>query len=152
MTTSLEPLRPAAVAGTWYPDDPDVLTFEVDRYLGAVEGAADVDVTALIAPHAGLIYSGPVAAHAYHAVLGKAFDVAVLVGPSHSVGFDGVSIYERGAFATPAGARRRRRRPRGPHAVSVIRHQVVPSRPPAGALPGAAASVSAKPVSASGVI
>ena len=103
MTTSLEPLRPAAVAGTWYPDDPVVLTAEVDRYLGDVEGAPDVDVTALLAPHAGLIYSGPVAAYAYHAVLGRAFDVAVLVGPSHFVGFDGVSIYGRGAFATPLG-------------------------------------------------
>ncbi len=49
------------------------------------------------------MYSGPVAAHAYGTVRGRSYDVAVLVGPSHFVGFDGVSIYERGAFATPLG-------------------------------------------------
>jgi AmmeMemoRadiSam system protein B len=57
----------------------------------------------LIAPHAGLIYSGPVAAHAYRLLRGRAFDVAVLVGPSHFIGFDGVSLYPSGAFETPFG-------------------------------------------------
>ena len=92
------------MAGSWYPGRADELTAEVDRYLDAVDD--DVlpgDVTALIAPHAGLMYSGPVAAHAYRAVRHRTYDVAVLVGPSHFIGFDGVSIYPRGAFATPLG-------------------------------------------------
>jgi AmmeMemoRadiSam system protein B len=62
-----------------------------------------MDVSALIAPHAGLVYSGPVAAHAYRAVAGKSYEVAVVVGPSHFSLFDGVSIYPQGAFATPMG-------------------------------------------------
>ena len=58
---------------------------------------------ALISPHAGLMYSGPVAAHAYRLLVGRAFDVAVLVGPSHFVGFDGVAIVPSGGFETPFG-------------------------------------------------
>ena len=99
----LEPVRVSAVAGTWYPADPDVLAREVDGYLETVKPVVSTDVSALIAPHAGLIYSGPVGAYAYRAVQGRAYDVAVLVGPSHFVGFDGVSVYPRGAFATPFG-------------------------------------------------
>ena len=91
------------MAGSWYPARPDELTREVDRYLGRVPEPAAGNVTALVAPHAGLIYSGPVAAHAYAAVRGASYDAAVLVGPSHFVGFEGVAIYDRGAFDTPLG-------------------------------------------------
>ena len=99
----VESRRPAAVAGTWYPADPAELTRVVDRYLALVPERASGDVTALIAPHAGLVYSGPVAAHAYAAVRGASYDVAVLIGPSHFVGFAGVAIHDRGAFETPLG-------------------------------------------------
>jgi AmmeMemoRadiSam system protein B len=61
------------------------------------------DLVALIAPHAGLMYSGPVAAHAYRLLAGRSFDVAVIVGPSHFVGFDGVAVYSSGGFETPFG-------------------------------------------------
>src|SRR6185436_11394779 len=99
-------LRRAAVAGTWYPGSAVALAAAVDRYLAdagrdvAVECA---DLVALVAPHAGLMYSGPVAAYAYRLLRGRAFDVAVLVGPSHFVPFDGVSIYASGGFETPLG-------------------------------------------------
>ena len=63
----------------------------------------DGDLVALVAPHAGLMYSGPVAAHAYRLLRGRAFDVAVLVGPSHFVGFDGVAVSRAGGFETPFG-------------------------------------------------
>ena len=98
-----EPTRRAAVAGTWYPADPATLTHAVDAHLDAVDTVSDAHVTAVIAPHAGLVYSGPVGAYAYQALKGRSYDVAVLVGPSHFVGFDGVSIYPLGAFATPLG-------------------------------------------------
>jgi MEMO1 family protein len=99
-------IRKAAVAGSWYPGTAAALASAVDRHLAnADRGARDVDgeITALICPHAGLIYSGPVAAHAYRLLRGRTFDVAILVGPSHFVGFDGVSIYPAGGFATPYG-------------------------------------------------
>ncbi|MEW6323330.1 MAG: AmmeMemoRadiSam system protein B [Acidobacteriota bacterium] len=100
------PLRPAAVAGAWYPDDPARLAAAVTGYLDAVAlGGPPPDATlvGLIAPHAGLMYSGPVAAHAYAHLRGRRFDAAVLIGPSHFVAFEGVSIWPRGAFRTPLG-------------------------------------------------
>ena len=99
-------VRKAAVAGTWYPGTSPALAAAVDRHLAEADRAGkDVpgDLAAIIAPHAGLMYSGPVAAHAYRLLRDRAFGVAVLVGPSHSVGFEGVSIYPSGGFATPFG-------------------------------------------------
>lgn len=99
------PIRPAAVAGTWYPGTRNALAREVDALLGAAN-LADVPEGALvgvIAPHAGMMFSGGVAAHAYRAAMGAAIEVIALVGPSHFVGFDGVAIYERGGFETPLG-------------------------------------------------
>jgi AmmeMemoRadiSam system protein B len=99
-------IRRAAVAGTWYPGSAAALAAAVDRHLDdagrdvAVECA---DLVALVAPHAGLMYSGPVAAYAYRLLRGRVFDVAVLVGPSHFVPFDGVSIHASGGFETPLG-------------------------------------------------
>jgi MEMO1 family protein len=97
--------RPAAVAGTWYPGTAGALAKEVDEYLAAASGAgAPRPVRALIAPHAGLMFSGPVAAHAYRVLARAEYDAAVLVGPSHFVGFEGVALYPRGAFESPLGA------------------------------------------------
>ena len=94
--------RRSAVAGSWYPADPEVLAREVDMYLTDAAPLAGTPV-AIIAPHAGLKYSGPVAAYAYSLLLGCDIDVAVLVGPSHYVAFEGVSMYEGEAFETPLG-------------------------------------------------
>jgi AmmeMemoRadiSam system protein B len=98
-------IRPAAVAGTWYPGTGASLAAAVDRHLAAAEdGAPDLDqLIAIIAPHAGLTYSGPVAAHAYRQLLGRQVDVVALVGPSHFVGFDGVAVYRGGGFDSPLG-------------------------------------------------
>jgi AmmeMemoRadiSam system protein B len=99
-------VRKAAVAGAWYPAKAAALAAAVDGHLAVADrgGAeADGDLVALIAPHAGLMYSGPVAAHAYRLLRNRTFDVAVLVGPSHFVGFDGVSVYPSGGFDTPFG-------------------------------------------------
>jgi AmmeMemoRadiSam system protein B len=97
-------IRPPAVAGSWYPGSAEALRAAVDRY---VEDAAGTEIAgeivALIAPHAGLMYSGPVAAHAYRLLRDRRFDVVVLVGPSHFVGFDGVAVYGAGGFRTPFG-------------------------------------------------
>jgi AmmeMemoRadiSam system protein B len=99
-------VRPAAVAGTWYPGSAAALNRAVQQHLLRVprDGGPALDqVTAVIAPHAGLMYSGPVAAFAYDAIARHTFEVAVLVGPSHFVGFDGVSIWPTGRFDTPLG-------------------------------------------------
>jgi AmmeMemoRadiSam system protein B len=95
--------RPAAVAGTWYPGTAGALKRDVEAYLAAVPAVPAGRVTTVIVPHAGLIYSGPVGAYAYKAIAGADYDVAVLVGPSHFVGFDGVALYPEGAFDSPLG-------------------------------------------------
>ena len=96
-------IRRAAVAGSWYPGTASALTAAVDGYLASISRDPQGDLVALVAPHAGLTYSGPVAAHAYRLLRDRTFDVAVLVGPSHFVGFDGVAILSSGGFATPLG-------------------------------------------------
>src|SRR5438477_13055115 len=98
-----QPVRRAAVAGTWYPGSSGALAAALDRHLARTSRDVAGELVGLIAPHAGLMYSGPVAAHAYRLLRDRAFDVAVLVGPSHFVGFDGVSIYPAGGFETPFG-------------------------------------------------
>ena len=101
--TMPQPIRRAAVAGTWYSGRPEVLAQDIDQCLDQVHHAVDGEIVGLVVPHAGLMYSGPVAAYAYKAVAGRSYDVAVLVGPSHYVGFEGVAIQRTGSFETPLG-------------------------------------------------
>jgi AmmeMemoRadiSam system protein B len=96
-------LRPPAVAGSWYPGTAGALKRDVETYLSAVGETPRGRVTAVIAPHAGLMFSGPVGAYSYKTAAGGQYDVAVLVGPSHFVAFDGVALYPEGAFASPLG-------------------------------------------------
>jgi len=98
------PTRPAAVAGTWYPGSAGALTREVDTLLGQAAEWSGGPIRAVIAPHAGLMFSGHVGACAYKAAATQSYDLAVLVGPSHFVSFDGVALFPDGAFATPLGA------------------------------------------------
>jgi len=100
----MAPLRRASVAGTWYPNNPARLVSEVDGYLdrARLEDLAG-PLRAIIAPHAGLMYSGPVAAYAYNAARRDHIGALVLVGPSHFVPFEGVSIWSAGAWDTPLG-------------------------------------------------
>lgn len=95
--------RPAAVAGTWYPGNPDALRQDVDEYLEQAAVEPGTGVRAVIAPHAGLMFSGPVGAWAYKAAAAGSYDAAILVGPSHFVGFDGVAVWPSGRFESPLG-------------------------------------------------
>jgi AmmeMemoRadiSam system protein B len=99
-------IRPAAVAGSWYPGHPAALTRDLDEYLEAAGPPPAGHVQAIIAPHAGLMFSGPVGAYSYKAAASGSYDVAVLVGPSHFVAFEGVALWPDGAFETPLGAAR----------------------------------------------
>jgi AmmeMemoRadiSam system protein B len=98
-----QPVRPAAVAGSWYPGTGDALGRAVRGYLEKAAPCPGGEIRALIAPHAGLMYSGPIGAFAYATLAGRRYEAVVIVGPSHYVAFDGVAIFTRGAFATPLG-------------------------------------------------
>ena len=97
-------IRQPAVAGTFYPANPTQLHLMLDEYLNDAESSAKVP-KAIIAPHAGYIYSGPIAASAYarlkkaHALITR----VVLLGPSHRVPFRGLAVSRADTFSTPLG-------------------------------------------------
>jgi len=101
-------VRPPAVAGLFYPDDPDDLqTVLAESFDNARRDhpVAPPAPKAIVAPHAGYIYSGPVAASAYR-LLSAGKDVitrVVLLGPSHRVPLDGLAVPSVDAMATPLG-------------------------------------------------
>ena len=106
-TSSSQPakVRPAAVAGLFYPADPIELRRMIEGFLSRVQPDAAPAPKAVIVPHAGYIYSGPVAASAY-ARLAAARSVikrVILIGPSHFVPFAGLAAASAEAFATPLG-------------------------------------------------
>lgn len=76
---------------------------EVDGYLARAGPGPTGGVLAVIAPHAGLMYSGPVAAFSYRLVAHRTFDLVILAGPSHFVGFEGVALPEATRFDCPLG-------------------------------------------------
>jgi MEMO1 family protein len=96
-------IRKPAVAGTWYPGSPEALAREVDNHLAHVDVPLHGQVQGIIAPHAGIMFSGPVGAWSYKAAAQSQYDVAFLVGPSHFVGFDGFAVWPDGAFDSPLG-------------------------------------------------
>ncbi|MBN2564268.1 MAG: AmmeMemoRadiSam system protein B [Candidatus Eisenbacteria bacterium] len=97
-------VRHPVVAGTFYPGDPDRLAADVDAYLDS-EDAAGIPghVYGLIAPHAGYVYSGGVAARAYACIRKRGYDTVVVVAPSHRVAFRGASVYGGDGYETPLG-------------------------------------------------
>ena len=98
-------VRPAAVAGRFYPADPIELRRMVEGFLSRVELDAAAAPKAIIAPHAGYIFSGPIAAPAYarFAPARPVIKRIVLIGPSHFVPFEGLAASGAEAFATPLG-------------------------------------------------
>jgi len=104
-TPTLPPgrVRPAAVAGSWYPGDPDELTAIVDEMLAAAE-PVDGEPIGLIVPHAGYVYSGPVAAAGFRQLKQAECDVAVVIASDHAPPFsDPISVWAEGGFETPLG-------------------------------------------------
>lgn len=98
-------VRQPAVAGRFYPANPEALRIELRQYLQAAAAHAPVP-KAIIVPHAGYIYSGPIAASAY-ARLTEArgrIRCVVLLGPAHWVPLHGVAVSSATAFATPLGS------------------------------------------------
>src|SRR4030066_2209193 len=100
----MKEVREPVFAGSWYPGNPEVLSRDIQRYLGdAKKEKVEGEIVALVSPHAGYTYSGQVAAYAYKLVEGMAFDSVVVVGPSHRYPFKGASLWAQGGFKTPLG-------------------------------------------------
>lgn len=105
-------VRPPAMAGEWYPGDRQTLERTIDGFLAKTKQVVAADaVVGLLAPHAGVIYSGQAAAWAYRQVQGQAYDVVVLIGLAHGRGgrfgmpirVATTALYDGDAFQTPLG-------------------------------------------------
>lgn len=96
-------IRSPAVAGSWYPGDPNQLAKTVDSFLADVE-SVDGEPIALIVPHAGYDFSGPVAACGFKQLAGIAYDVAVIIAADHHPPLSRpISVWAEGGFETPLG-------------------------------------------------
>lgn len=103
MTTRV---RPSPIAGQWYPAEPSVLASVVERLLK--QGRSMLPplpgtLVGLIAPHAGITYSGSVAGRAFAAVMGRSFSLVALVGPMHYPYLGPILTTAHQAYATPLG-------------------------------------------------
>ncbi|MBU0515213.1 MAG: AmmeMemoRadiSam system protein B [Proteobacteria bacterium] len=100
-------VRPAVLAGTWYPADPGRLRRSIQGFLSKARARASLPararLIALIVPRAGHRFSGPVAAVGYKLLPQRGFECVLIIAPSHRVAFRGVSIFKGQAYATPLG-------------------------------------------------
>lgn len=99
--------RPPAVAGSFYPDKPEVLTKQVEQFLAAAApsqiASTSSRVVGLIVPHAGYVFSGATAATGFKAVAGQPFDRIIFLGVDHHSGQPTISVHLDGGFDTPVG-------------------------------------------------
>ncbi len=104
-TLCAQGIRKPVWAGLFYPKDPKVLSDQIDYFLKNTGEASKItgEIKALIAPHAGYVYSGQVAAEAYRLVQGKPVDTVIILSPCHRYVFYGASIYIKGGYETPLG-------------------------------------------------
>ena len=99
------PVRQPAVAGQFYPGDTQQLRQDVENYISEAKGSDTPIPKAIIAPHAGYIYSGPIAGTAYASLAqaNGAVRRVVLLGPAHWAAVSGLALSSAEAFATPLG-------------------------------------------------
>jgi MEMO1 family protein len=101
---TIAPVRPSALAGAWYEGNPRSLARAVDHYLDQAElPELPGDVVAVIAPHAGHIYSGPVAGYAFAAVRGNTPDLVAVLSPMHQPYYEPLLTTAHTAYSTPLG-------------------------------------------------
>ncbi|MBT6120187.1 AmmeMemoRadiSam system protein B [bacterium] len=101
-------IRPPAVNGHFYPKDGLALSNQIQDFLDVVDysdlKAETINpIKGLISPHAGYSYSGLTAAHGFKAIEGQSIETAIILGPSHYVSFEGVSIFDGSFYETPLG-------------------------------------------------
>lgn len=101
---SIAPVRPSPIAGKWYEGNPKTLARIVDQYLDRAElPELPGEVIAVIAPHAGHQYSGPVAGYAFVAVRGRSYEKVAVLSPMHQPYYEPLLTTAHAAYATPLG-------------------------------------------------
>jgi AmmeMemoRadiSam system protein B len=99
------PNRPPAVANQFYPGNADDLKKAINGYLArATMEKLNGSIIGLVVPHAGYVYSAPVAAYAYKQLTGKKYDVVIIIGCSHHHRYPYAAVWPSGSFRTPLGS------------------------------------------------
>ncbi len=99
-----EEVKRADLAGSWYPGSKGELAYLLEGYLeDAKPEKVNGNIFAIISPHAGYRFSGPVAAYGFKAAQNTNVRTVILIGFTHRINFNGISIYDRGSFETPIG-------------------------------------------------
>lgn len=97
-------VKESDLAGSWYTSSKAELENQLKGYLDAADPETiDGRILAVIMPHAGYAYSGPVAAYGFKAIQGKGIKTVIVMGFSHRKFFDGIAIYDKGSWKTPLG-------------------------------------------------
>jgi MEMO1 family protein len=97
-------IREPAASGTFYPANPKALARDIELYLEqAAPGEIKGEIKGLVAPHAGYIYSGSVAAWGYKVLSQRTYDTVIVIAPSHRSYFEGAAIQEKGGYRMPLG-------------------------------------------------
>jgi len=97
-------IRKSAVAGMFYPSNPEKLKKEIELLLEVSPAEIKInDLLGIISPHAGYIYSGRTAAYGFNLLKDKVFKTVIIISPSHREYFPGVSVYDGSGFETPLG-------------------------------------------------
>lgn len=98
-------LRPSPIAGQWYSDDPRLLAEQIDRYLAQAHlPPLPGEVIGVIAPHAGHLYSGPVAGYAFKAAMGRPVRLVAIVSPMHRPYPQPLLTSSHSGYSTPLGS------------------------------------------------
>ena len=98
-------VRPSPIAGSWYPGDKTALTAEMQSFFDKIAPLkVDGEIVALVVPHAGHVYSGSTAAHAFKAIEGMQFSRVVILSPSHQFFPQALLTTSHQAYGTPLGA------------------------------------------------
>ena len=96
--------RPSAIAGHWYPNNPKQLTTEIQGYLDQASPVpAEGKLLAVIAPHAGYVYSGQTAAYAFKLLQGNTYERVILCSPFHAMTYEALLTSAYPAYETPLG-------------------------------------------------
>lgn len=103
METKEMRIRNPAVAGIFYPSQPQILASQIDKYLSQAKKKPFKKIRGIVAPHAGYRYSGPIAASAYAQLINKKYKTVIILGPSHHLPLRGASIPKVTHYQTPLG-------------------------------------------------
>lgn len=100
----MKAIREPAVSGSFYPGHPIILKRDIEEYIRQADlEAIKGDIKGIISPHAGYMYSGPVAAYGYKAISDSVYDTVIIIAPSHRCYIEGASVMDKGGYRTPLG-------------------------------------------------